>query len=62
MLLAWVAWLVSFVWSILTLPLRLTKWALSSNDEAYTSLDHLALNVTKPQTEWLNMGNWEVSV
>lgn len=28
------------------------------NEESYSSFDHLALNVKRPQTEWLNMGDW----
>ncbi|PKI82328.1 hypothetical protein MVES1_003516 [Malassezia vespertilionis] len=28
-------------------------------DEAYQAVSHLALNVVRPSTEWLNMGNWE---
>jgi len=30
--------------------------------ETYQSLDHVFLNVRKPQTEWLNMGWWEGDV
>lgn len=26
--------------------------------EAYSPMGHLALNVTRPVTEWLNMGYW----
>lgn len=28
--------------------------------ESYASFDHLALNVKRPETEWLNMGDWTV--
>lgn len=29
-----------------------------NEEESYSSFDHLALNVKRPQTEWLNMGDW----
>jgi hypothetical protein len=52
---------VTAVWSLFCLPLRLVEWLFQSGDQAYSSLDHVALNVVKPQTEWMNMGNWQVS-
>lgn len=33
----------------------------SKDREAYEDMDHLALNCRRPETEWLNMGSWEVS-
>jgi hypothetical protein len=62
MLARWMYGLVRFVWTVVGLPLRLLRWSLSRKEETYSALDHLALNVVSPQTEWLNMGNWQVSV
>lgn len=33
-------------------------FAWDSLAESYASIDHLALNATRPETEWLNMGDW----
>ncbi|UZJ54724.1 hypothetical protein CBS101457_004044 [Exobasidium rhododendri] len=62
MVLSCMQWLITTIWTIATSPVRLLQWSLSSGKaEAYTSLDHLALNVVSPQTEWLNMGNWQAT-
>lgn len=34
--------------------------ALLPSFESYTAMNHIALNVQPPKTEWLNMGDWEV--
>jgi hypothetical protein len=56
-----IAWIVSAIWSLVCLPSRIVGKLLGSGDEAYSSLDHVALNVKRPETEWMNMGNWAVS-
>ncbi len=45
----------------LTLLAVYIAWVLmpGGKSEAYTSLDHVFLNVRRPTTEWLNMGFWE---
>ncbi|PWN33488.1 S-adenosyl-L-methionine-dependent methyltransferase [Meira miltonrushii] len=46
---------------LVLLPLTLLSFFTnqnSKNEESYSSFDHLALNVKRPQTEWLNMGDW----
>lgn len=52
-------------YAVLALVLTSTAYLLffksGKNREAYENMDHLALNTRRPETEWLNMGSWEVS-